>query len=131
VPLNLPQVPTTVQITSNNQVSNVVYNSTSMVLRISMTDQSNPIGVIDMVIPKTLLNGEPVVISGSDTFTPSTLTDANNYYVFFTYTNSATEIFIGGQNSVPEFSSVPLLLAAMVFFALFFATIVRGREARR
>ncbi|MGA2460702.1 MAG: alpha/beta hydrolase [Candidatus Bathyarchaeia archaeon] len=130
VPLNLPQVPTTVQITSNNQVSNVVYNSTSMLLRISTTDQSNPIGVMDMVIPKTLLNGEPVVISGSDTFSPSTFTDANNYYVFFTYTNSATEILIGGQNSVPEFRTTLLIqvsVGLLVFAALFAARKKNGR----
>jgi hypothetical protein len=129
VPLNPPQALTTVQITSNNQVSNVFYNSTSMLLRISTTDQSNPIGVINIVIPKTLLNGEPVVIAGSNTFSPSTLTDLNNYYIFFTYPSSATQILIGGQSSVQEFSAVLLLQVSMGLSV--FAAIIRRKKNRR
>jgi hypothetical protein len=129
VPLNSAQTSATVQVTSNNLIGNVGYNSTSMLIKISITDQSMPVGSIDLVIPKTLLNGEPIVISGEGTFTPSTFTDANNYYVFFTYTDGTNGVVIGGQNSIPEFSTVLLLQVSMGL--LVFAAVYAARKGRR
>jgi pimeloyl-ACP methyl ester carboxylesterase len=126
VPINTVQAPVVVQITSNNPVRNVAYNSTVMLLNITTAAQSNPIGTIDIVIPKAALNGEPVVMSGGKILSSSTITDANNYYVFFTYTDDPLDILIGGQSSVPEFSTVPLVQVSMGL--VIFAVVIRGKK---
>lgn len=125
IPIASAQTPTTVQITTNTAIGNVDYSPSSMLLKVNVTGQSTPIAVVNLRIPKTLLNGEPVVTIGTNTFAPSTYEDAESYYIFFTATTNTDEILIGGQNSLPEFSSIPLVLATMILLAFIFAGITQ------
>jgi len=83
-----------------------------------------------VVNPKVLLNGEPVVTSGKENIAPSTFSDANNYYIFYSYTGNIGEIQVQGQNSIPEFPSVPVaFITIMLFLSVF--SIIAGKNSEK
>jgi hypothetical protein len=125
IPINSAQTPTTVQITTNIAIGNMNYSPSSMLLKMNVTGLSTQIGVVNLFIPKNLLDGEPVVTIGGNTFAPSTYEDPEGYYVFFTFTTTPDSILVGGQNSLPEFPSIPIILATMIMFAFISAAITR------
>jgi hypothetical protein len=132
VPSNSAQTPVAMQVTTNNALGGINYNSSSRAIKISVSNQANAIGVLNLVVPRVLLNGDPVIISGKGNLAPSTFGDANNYYIFFSYTNSTGGIIVSGQNSIPEFPSLASsLVTTVMLFMLLFPVFTRKKPERR
>jgi len=109
-----------VKVVTNSELANLTYSADAKVFSMTVTGESGTIGVINMIIPKALLNGEPIVIIDSVSLTPAYSEDSKDYYVFFSYTHSSHTVLVGGKNSIPEFpSNITQLIVFMLLVACF------------
>ncbi|MGP8069000.1 MAG: hypothetical protein ACLP5V_03835 [Candidatus Bathyarchaeia archaeon] len=116
--------PTTfVQVSSNSTISNFQFDSSKLLLNFTVSGPSGTIGYTNVVIAKSLLNGNPAVLIDNG-LTPvlalSLTSNSTHYFIGFTYHHSTHQITIGGSNTVPEFqiSTLPLLASVTLLISL-------------
>ena len=120
----------TMQVLTNSQINatSTEYDPISKSFTIQVAGQSGTVGSLNAVIPKSAIDGEPVVLFDNNTINAPYASDANNYYVFISYTHSTHLIVIGGQNTLPEFAYHTCVLFFMLLLPLL-ALALRGRRS--
>jgi streptogramin lyase len=113
---------TYVQVWSNSTISALQFDSSRRLLNFTATGPSGTIGQTKVVIAETLLDGSPTVII-DDGRTPllslRVTSNSTDYTIDFTYPHSTHAITVGGQNSIPEFTtSLPALAIPLLFITL-------------
>lgn len=111
----------TMQILTNSQINatSTQYDPQREVLTIQVTGQSGTVGSLNAVIPRSSIDGQPVVLFDNNPTGAPYASDSNNYYIYLSYTHSTHVILIGGQNSIPEFANQAQWL---LFFILLLLT---------
>jgi len=96
----------TFQFLTNSQVNaaNTTFNPTSKLFKVQVTQQNGTIGSLNVVLPKTSMDGQPLVLLDNLTANAVSLSDADEYRVYLTYSGGNHLIVISGQNNVPEFT---------------------------
>ncbi|MGB9022766.1 MAG: hypothetical protein WCC94_04945, partial [Candidatus Bathyarchaeia archaeon] len=101
------------QVVSNSSVSGLVFDSTKGFLNFTVSGPMGSFGFFDAMIAKTLLSGQPIVMFDGVEHAASVTEHTNFWYIHVTYPHSEHQITIGGSNTIPEFSPIPLL--AIIF----------------
>lgn len=106
-----------VRILSKASLRSFSYNASMKTLTISTAGESGAIGVMNLAVPVSMLDGEPVATIDNIPLDSSFSKASGYYYIFFTYPNGLHTILIGGKNVIPEFASDPILLVILVLIA--------------
>jgi hypothetical protein len=120
----------TMQVLTNSQINatSSVYDPQRKVITLQVTGESGTVGSLNAVIPKSSIDGEPAVfLDGNPTDAPYA-SDANNYYIYLSYTHSAHSIVIGGQNNLPEFPDQATWLLLMVALSLLLLNLIKRQR---
>jgi hypothetical protein len=120
----------TMQILTNSQVNATgsAYDPQRKVFTVLVSGQSGSVGSINAVIPKSSIDGEPAVFFDSNSADAPYASDANNYYVYLSYTHSTHSIVIGGQNNLPEFPYQAPWLLFMLVLSFVVMTLLKHRR---
>jgi hypothetical protein len=105
-------------ILSNSHIGNSDYDLSGQILRFTVSGEGGS-GSINLVIPESMLNGNPIVLLDGTEVQPLIASDVTNWYIFDTYSQSTHNITIAGQNTIPEFQIefIPMI-ASVLFVAL-------------
>jgi hypothetical protein len=95
---------------SNAEPRNATYTQNPGIIQMTV-ENSPPLGVINLVLPKVAIRGAPVILLDGSARDASYFQDENNYYLFYAYPQGTHSIIFGGQEAIPEFPSMPLALA--------------------
>jgi hypothetical protein len=116
----------TFQILTNSQLelANHVYDPRAKTFTFQVAGENGTTGSLNIVIPKSSINGQPVVLFNNSVSDMIYSSDSVNYYIYVSYSQSSHIVVIGGQNSVPEFTADPrgwemVLLISFVILAVF------------
>ena len=101
------------QVVSNSSVSDFVFDSTRDLLNFTVSGTTGSCGYFDITIAKNLVSGAPVVLIDGTQRDATITSNSDFWYVHVTYTHSTHHVTIGGSNTIPEFSPVPVL--AIIF----------------
>jgi hypothetical protein len=120
----------TMQILTNSQINATSsgYDPQRKVFTVQVTGQSGTVGSLNAAIPKSSIDGEPAVFFDSNAIAAPYGSDANNYYVYLSYTHSTHIIVIGGQNNLPEFPYQAPWLLFVLALSLLTLTLLKHRR---
>jgi len=103
----------TIAIYSNSSTANISFDPDSRLLKFTISGTIGTVGAVMVVIPKTLLDGTPIVLV-DNVEVPSTFYENSTYYfVQFTSPLSLRTVTVGGSNTIPEFASNLILVGAV------------------
>jgi len=117
------------RILTNSQLDNATYNPANHTFTIVTTGQAGTVGVVNMVVPKAALDGEPIVTMDGSPIDSSYAEDGDKYYLYFTYPQSTHTFSVSGQNAVPEFPALPML-QQLTFLAALAAVLILKRRRK-
>lgn len=127
----------TFRILTNSQfeLANHVYDPNAKTFTFQLAGESGTTGSLNVVIPKSSINGQPVVLFNNSVVDMTYSSDSVNYYIYVTYSQSSHAVVIGGQNSVPEFaidsrSWLMTFLISFVVLAAFQRRLARRKDNR-
>jgi len=108
-----------VDVVSSSMVSDFYFDpSEGPFLRFKVANPDGALGFCRVTVPKGLLWASDVwtVKIGDQTVTPNIVEEDENTYLYFTYSRSAANVEVRGQEAVPEFPMwTPILLMLIVF----------------
>jgi hypothetical protein len=124
---------TAIQFLTNSQIDvhDTAFNSSSKSFMIQVTQANGTIGSLNVVLPKTSVDGQLVVIVDNATVNAPSLADSKNYYVYLTYANGRHVIVIAGQGTVPEFPDRIHRLGILVMMLSLVVILSRFNRAQR
>jgi len=117
------------QILTDSQVlTNNPYDSLRREYALNITGQNDTIGSMNLAIPISSIDGQPVVLFDRNAISAAYSSDATNYYIYFTYTHSTHTILVVGQNDIPEFVANPSIVAAALLLCMLIMIASRKRS---
>jgi hypothetical protein len=124
----------TFQVLTDSQLTlpNTIYNPIAKTFAFNVTGESGTRGSLNVVIPKSSINGQPVVLLNNSAVDLTYTSDSLNYYIYVGYSHSSHSVIIGGQNSVPEFAaSIPTLQIAVLLSVVALGALNRRRVGKK
>jgi len=120
---NTPLTGYTVTTESNSSVSSLFFQSGVPMITFNVTGPHGYTGFCNVTIPKNFMwsnigNTGWIVQVDGQIITPTISTDANNTYVYFTYSQSTHYITIVTSNVVPEFGFAGLIILMLSALAI-------------
>jgi hypothetical protein len=102
----------TFQALTNSQLNQttLTYDSRRQAYSFEVTGQDGTIGSLNLVIPISSINGQPVVLVDGIVVSSLYMSDTSDYYIYLTYEQSSHQILVAGQNTVPEFPGAQYVL---------------------
>ena len=117
------------------ELTNPVYDPRAKTFTFQVAGENGTTGSLNIVIPKSSINGQPVVLFNNSVSDMTYSSDSVNYYIYVSYSQSSHIVVMGGQNSVPEFTADPrgwqMVLLISFVFSLSFREGWRGGEDDR
>jgi len=122
-------------VLTNSQLnaSTASYDPNKKTYLLQTTGQDGTTASVNIALPISSVDGPPAVLLDNNLVSVAYSSDANNYYIYLTYTQSSHTLLIGGQNTVPEFPNVSgtfQLLLSLCFLVLF-TSIKKRRDSRK
>ncbi len=121
----------TLRVLTNSQLANPVYDPKAETFTFQVAGESGTTGSLNIVIPKSSINGQPVVLLNNSISDMTYSSDTVNYYIYVSYSQSSHIVVIGGQNSVPEFTADPRAWQMVFFISFVILAAFQRRLARR
>ncbi len=106
------------QIFTNSSISDVNYDSDTLLLTFNVMGLEGTFGYCNITIPQEFLNGYPVVLLDGNTIDTNISKDTTNYYVRFSYNHSSHSVTIQGSQTIPEFRSISIAFVFCLFTVL-------------
>jgi len=119
------------QVLTNSQLnaSTASYDPNRRTYLLQTTGQDGTTASLNIAIPISSVDGPPAVLLDNNLVSVAYSSDASNYYIYLTYTQSSHTFLIGGQNSVPEFPNVSVTF--QLFLSLCFLVIINSNKKRK
>lgn len=122
----------TAQFLTDSQVlSSNPYDAQSKEYVFQITGQNGTVGSMNLAIPIASIDGQPVVLFDQNALPTAYSSDANNYYICFTYTHSTHTILVVGQNDIPEFPVNASIVLVALLLCMFMMIGAFGRKRTR
>jgi hypothetical protein len=106
------------QIFTNSSISDVNYDTDTLLLSFNVMGLEGTFGYCNITIPQEFLNGHPVVLLDGNTVDTNISKDTTNYYIRFIYNHSSHSITIQGSQTIPEFRYIGIAFIFCLFTVL-------------
>jgi uncharacterized protein YkwD len=126
-----PQEFVKLRIVSNSTISSLVFDMNKRTINFTVNGLEGSRGFCNVSIPKSILDGSPLVFVEGNRIEADLQEDTTNYYVYFTYNHSIHRVVIGGSNTIPELSNIAIIFLLIVTIMSFLTTIYTKRIKRR
>ncbi len=119
------------QIVSNSTILNLLFHPKAGMINLTVTGSEGTGGFCNASIPKSILDGSPIVIIDGKQVESELKEDTANHYVYFTYSHSSHNIMIGGSNTISEFPHIATaILSVFTIISLLASTFARKTDRR-
>jgi hypothetical protein len=118
-------------LTDSQILNNNPYDARNKTYVFQITGQNGTVGSMNLDIPIASIDGQPVVLLDQNSLPATYSSDANNYYIFFTYTHSTHTILVVGQNNIPEFPVNARVELVALLGCMFMSAAFRKKTPKR
>jgi hypothetical protein len=115
-------------LTDSQLLTNNPYDAVRKEYALQITGQNDTIGSMNLAIPISSIDGQPVVLFDQNAISAAYSSDTTNYYIYFTYTHSTHTILVVGQNDIPEFVANASIVQAALLLCMLIMIVGRKRS---
>lgn len=115
-------------LTDSQLLTNNPYDTVSKEYALQITGQNDTIGSMNLAIPISSIDGQPVVLFDQNAISAAYSSDTTKYYIYFTYTHSTHTILVVGQNDIPEFVANPSIVQTALLICMLIMIASRKRS---